>query len=234
MQKLKLSRKMLNIDILDFHAHILPRADHGSSSTDVTLFQLQSASLHGITRIVATPHFYPHAENVESFIARRNASYERLKSALSDNLPEVHLGAEVLICDNIEQMPMLDELCISGTKALLLELPFNDFFESYVYSVKDLTRKGYTVILAHADRYAPDSINKLLDAGAFVQLNADAISSIFLHKHIKKWIDDKKVYAIGSDIHGRDKKAYKRFSRAIKRLGENSAEIKSKSDTLWV
>ena len=224
---------MTNIDIIDFHTHIIPRADHGSSSSDVTRTQLKYARACGITRIVATPHFYPHVENVETFLKRRNACFERLEDINPENLPVVIPGAEVLICDNIEEMPGLDELCIFGTKVILLELPFTDFSNNYVYSVKALINKGYTVVLAHADRYDYRNIDRLISIGAYVQLNADALSGLFVPKHIRRWISDKQVFALGSDIHGCDKKAYKDFKRAINKLGDGIIPIKEYSDTVW-
>ena len=221
------------MDFVDFHAHIIPHADHGSTSTDVSIMQLQLALKHGIKRIVATPHFYPHMESAEAFLNRRNACYKRLVERYTYDAPEVILGAEVLICDNIEQMPGLDTLCIEGTKAILLELPFTDFSDNYVYSVKELINQGYTVILAHADRYDPDNIDRLLSVGAHIQLNADALSKLFVPKRIKKWLSGGNVYAIGSDIHGVDKRAYTRFNRAISKLADSASSIKEHSDAIW-
>lgn len=222
------------MDLIDFHAHIIPRADHGSSSTDVSLAQLRYASKHGIDRVVATPHFYPQTENVESFLQRRNACVKRLYERIgSDLLPVIILGAEILICDNIEEMPLLNELCISDTNILLIELPFSDFSNSYICSVKELINKGYTVVLAHADRYNPRDIDKLITVGAYVQLNADSLCRFFIPKHIKAWISKECVFALGSDIHGPDNKAYKRFRRAIKKLGDTITPIKKHSDTIY-
>ena len=221
------------MDFVDFHAHILPHVDHGSFSSETTIAQLEFAVNAGVKRIIATPHFYPHEENPEHFIERRNAYYKRLLERIPDNSPQIKLGAEVLICDNIEEMPMLDELCIAGTKVLLLELPFTDFSDSYIQSVRSLVKQGYTVVLAHADRYDPKSIDRLLGVGAFIQLNANALSGLFIPKHVKSWLDSNKVYAIGSDIHGTDKKAYVRFSKAIKRLKKRANLVKEHSDNIW-
>ena len=208
--------------LIDFHAHVIPWADHGSSSLETSLFQLSSAHNAGIDTVVATPHFYPQYENAERFIARRNDCYNHLKEQLTDSHAKVRLGAEVLICDNIESMPGLDTLCIEGTNVLLLELPFTDFSDSFVYSVKSLIKQGYTVVLAHADRYDSDNIDRLVYAGAKIQLNADSLSKLFVQGHLKEWIENDRVIAIGSDIHGSDEKAYKRFNKAIKRLGEKA------------
>jgi protein-tyrosine phosphatase len=155
-----------------------------------------------------------------------------LKEDLNGDFPEVRLGAEVLICDNIESMPGLETLCIQGTRVLLLELPFTDFSDSYVYSVKMLLKQGYKVILAHADRYDPDNIDRLISAGAMVQLNADSLSRLLVQPHVRRWIEKRKVVALGSDIHGPDNKAYKRFERAVKKLGAHAAYVFESSNEL--
>ena len=220
------------MDFVDFHAHILPYADHGSSSIEVSLSQLSLAREHGIKRIVLTPHYYPHRENPDSFIARREKCYNKLLRSISDDYPDVRLGSEVLMCDNIEEIPNLDDLCIRGTRILLLELPFTDFSPSYVDSVRSLISMGYDVVLAHADRYDPENIDSLISVGAKIQLNADSLSSLLLKKHIKRWLSDRRVYAIGSDIHGADKAAYKRFTKALSKI-ENTEVIEKYSDMIW-
>ena len=65
--------KNKDIDIIDFHSHILPGADHGSSSVETSLAQLNSAKNAGVTRLIATPHFYPHRHTLEKFLARNNS-----------------------------------------------------------------------------------------------------------------------------------------------------------------
>ncbi len=204
--------------LIDFHAHILPGADHGSSSVSTTLAQLASASSHGIRRIVATPHFYPNLHNVESFIEKRDESLRLLSSAVSDDSPEIICAAEVLICNGIERLPGLEELFISGTRALLLELPFSDFQPEYCDSVDRLTGSGVDVVLAHADRYATSSIEQLLECGALIQLNADSLATVFKRKVLYDWMERGKVVAIGSDIHGADKRSYATFVRAFEKL----------------
>ena len=219
--------------MIDFHSHILPGLDHGSSSVETSLEQLRLASTHGVDKVVATSHFYPHRENVDRFVARRKHSVDKLTKCLTPDLPEIKIGAEVLICDNIEDIPMLDELCISGTRILLLELPFTDFSRGYLDSVSTLIAKGYTVVLAHADRYNPANIEQLLDVGAMIQLNADSLDRVFVKRHIRDWIKRGKVCARGSDIHGPDQRAYKRFTAAYKRLGDQTDIISAASDKMW-
>ena len=54
--------------IIDFHAHILPGADHGSSGLEESLNQLALIRAAGVDTVVATPHFYPHRHTPEEFL----------------------------------------------------------------------------------------------------------------------------------------------------------------------
>ncbi len=226
------------MDVVDFHAHILPECDHGSSSVETSLAQLEYAITHGVRRIAATSHYYPHREDVKSFTERRALCYNALADAMKQrgaDLPEIKLGAEVLICDNIDELPDLSELCLEGTRALLLELPFTDFSSSYVKTVKYLIHDGYDVILAHADRYKKENIEQLIAVGAKIQLNAKSICKLFGNRHLFDWIRRGIVVAVGSDIHGADEGAYKTFERALKKIGAAGvADIKRKSDDIFM
>ena len=213
------------MNIVDFHSHILPRADHGSSSVEDSLCQIQFARQSGVTDILATPHFYPANQSVPRFLEKRLNAYDLLSQALDGDTPRIHLGAEVLICDSLENLPELERLCIEGTNVLLLELPFNDFSISYKSTVKSLIKRGINVVLAHADRYDPRSIELLIDAGAKIQLNTDSFAGLIKPRHLYDWIERGLVVALGSDIHGRDKKAYRFFLKAVKKIGENNAKI---------
>lgn len=220
------------MDIVDFHAHIIPGADHGSSSVEVSVNQLSLAQQSGVTRIVATPHFYPARDSVESFLQRRNRHFAEL--ARENNTEcKVRLGAEVLICDNLESMPGLEKLCISGTNTFLLELPFTDFEKQYIFTVKTLIARGFNVVLAHADRYEPENIEKLVSLGAKIQLNASSLVGLFKPKRLYNWMERELVVALGSDIHGADKKYYKNFVTAKNKIGEHLLHIKKRSDEIW-
>lgn len=204
--------------LLDFHAHVLPGLDHGSDSVETSLSQLKLAKAAGIKQVIATSHFYPEKHNAEEFVRLRRESYLRLAEHLNEDLPKVKLGAEVLMCAGIESMPSLSELFIEGTKILLLELPFADFSPSYADSVYNLTRSGVEVVLAHAERYNEENIDLLIENGARLQLNANVLCGVFIPKHVKRWLKEGRVVALGSDIHMNSKHAYIRLTKAARRI----------------
>ena len=217
---------------VDFHAHILPKADHGSSSVETSTFQLNAAREAGVYRIIATPHFYPHRHLMEDFLKRRDHAYENLKPHIPEGM-QVKLGAEVLICEGIQNIPGIERLFVEGTRTLLLELPFHRYEAYFDTAVKELIEQDIDVIIAHADRYDEKVVEKMLKAGARLQLNASSLDRFFKRRALFDWVDNGDVIAIGSDIHGKDNDAYKHFSRAISKVKTKAEYIKAESDKIF-
>ena len=221
-------------DIVDFHSHILPGVDHGSDNLDCTLYQIKLAKSYSVKRIVATPHFYPSVHTLSNFLNLRDRAIQTLKQVADDTLPEIKVGAEVLLCEGLERFPNLDKLCFQNTKYIMLELPFMAFSEEYAISAGAIADMGYNVILAHADRYSKETVEIMLDYGVTsLQINVDSLVTMFRKKHILKWIEDGRVSMIGSDIHGTSKKYYKRFCQAQNKFSELFLPIKKASDKIW-
>lgn len=209
---------MEDVTFIDFHSHILPGADHGSDSVKTSAVQLSMAKAAGLEKIVATPHFYPNLHTVKDFLVRRNRAYQNLNMLAESKNIEVILSAEVLLCEGIEELPDIDKLAVRGTNVLLIELPFSRVTNVMFDSVEALIKKGFNVVIAHADRYKPADIERVISLGAKIQLNADALSGLLIRKHLKKWLTSGIVVALGSDIHGVNKKYYKRFVKAANRI----------------
>ena len=223
----------INFNLVDFHAHILPGADHGSKNQADSIHQLAYAGAVGVKRIIATPHFYPHYHIAERFLLRREKAYKSLCEVLEDNSPQIRLGAEVLLCENLNKLPELSELCIYGTKTMLLELPFSDISDAHVATVSEIISQGYNIVLAHADKYNPKDIEKFIPIGVKLQLNADAFLTLFKRTTLYEWLEKDLVVAFGSDIHRRDKGAYKRFAKAITKLNGSLDTVYLESDKIW-
>ena len=188
---------------LDYHAHILPGCDHGSDGLATSLKQVEMAASAGVKTICATPHFYPHKESVESFLRRRKKTAGLLLRELPENAPLIQLGAEVLICDGMESMgDGLSRLCREGTNELLLEMPFYSWTESLWNTLYLLCeRRDIQIILAHADRYPKENIERLICDGIPLQLNAVCLEKPFHRSRYLNWIENGYVKYLGSDIH---------------------------------
>lgn len=222
--------------VTDFHSHILPATDHGCDGIAECILQLQLMSEHGTEIAVATPHFYPHIHRVDKLVESIDSAISEIRGA-NIKLPlGIAIGAEVLLCDGLDQMEGLERLCIRGTKTLLLEMPPSPIGEATCDTVENIISNGYTVVLAHIDRYLksdPRGVEELLSLGAYAQINSSSFLSHSTRNKLYRYIEDgDTVCAIGSDLHGCNKKLYKGFLKAQKILGNEFEKIMSRSDKL--
>lgn len=219
--------------VVDFHTHILPGMDHGSSDLDAATAQWRMLTERGTPFVVATPHFYAQDEpSVDDFLARRDAAAEALRVCTSGG-GRLALGAEVLLVRGLENMQGLDRLCIKGTNVILLEMPYG-FEAADVETVERIAARGLLPLIAHIDRYYPEELALLFDSGcACYQVNAAGFLGLDRRAaFFRRMARDGAIAAIGSDLHGTDPRALRVFSRALVRLGTATNAISAQSRTL--
>ena len=221
--------------VVDFHSHILPCCDHGSTSVEMSVSQVRSALNAGIDLIVATPHYYNNNDTIDDFLLRRKNCYQALVDALKTQGIEatIVLGAEVnLQTELLEKNERLKELCISGTRYMLIEPPMFSEWTDWVYnSIRKLRDFGIEPIIAHIDRYNEKHLKRLFENDYVYQINVSALTTFSGRRKINRFIKNNCVHVIGSDIHlnGPEYKhfydAKKRFFGLFEFCGANAAEI---------
>lgn len=214
--------------MIDFHSHILPKMDDGSKSVEESCELLQRLSLQGVTKVIATPHFYADNESVSEFLARRKVSYEALSSKITKDMPQILLGAEVKYYQGISRLENLKDLRIEGSDLLLLEMPMCEWTEYTLRDVFDITDGDLTVVLAHIDRYMPFQSSKLwerlVQSNLLMQVNADFFNNFLTRRRALKMLKNQTVQLIGSDCHNlttRSPRIGEAFAIIQKRFGED-------------
>lgn len=217
---------------IDFHAHILPGVDHGCDNISMASMQLKMALGEGLDRIVATPHYYPHLETIESFLKRREEGYKELIDHREERSIKIELGAEVLLFPGLERLQRLEELCIRDTNCLLVELPV-DYLELELFRTLKALKEDrcLNVVIAHVDRYTSETVNQLKNLNLNMQINAKSVCSLLKYKSLKHLIKSENMVALGSDMHGLNK-AYKDYTKAFKHLGEMAQVIMTRTEKL--
>lgn len=109
---------------IDFHSHVLPNMDDGSDSFETSLSLLRRLTEQGISTVCATSHYYRKREPTARYLDRRAAALEALMEHWKPDLPKLLLGAEVAFFPGIGEEETLSQLCLPGTRTLLLEMPF--------------------------------------------------------------------------------------------------------------
>lgn len=202
------------IEHTDFHCHILPGIDDGAKNIETALFLLENAKKAGITKICATPHFYPHMTNTEPFLEARAKAFEKVLPKAEQLGVELACGAEILVYPGIDHMDGLEKLTTEGV--FLLELPLSASLITYDHldTAARIAKLG-KVVLAHPHRYPSEVVEGLIECGALLQLNVSDVCTARGKEKAARWFASDLVYALGSDAHSKSG-VYKQFEKAIR------------------
>ena len=193
--------------LVDFHTHILPGVDDGSSSLECSRQMLFMLKRQGVSHAVLTPHFYASYDVPERFFQRRQAAYERLTEAMSPDFPQVLLGAEVHFFEGISDCDVLDRLAIGDTGHILIEMPGVPWTERMMRELTELkSRHGLTPIIAHVDRYMsplrshgiPEMLSQV---PALVQVNTNAFLRTSTRRMVLRLLKEGTAHLLGTDCH---------------------------------
>ena len=213
-----------NLVWTDFHSHCLPDLDDGAADVKTAVEMLRASEEQGVTRVVATPHFYIGEHSAVAFFRERQRAYEQIKPYLTDEMPEVLLGAEVLIREGISRYDV-SGFCLQGTNILLVELPFMAPPYWVMEELEGLAHgQGLTLMLAHLDRYlswySRDQLEALLDLpGVIVQVNADSVADKQGFRYVSKHLPLADRMVLGSDMHNLNHRA-PRIGQAVKAMSK--------------
>ena len=191
--------------MVDMHSHFLPAIDDGAKNIEEACAMLEFAKANGTGKIAATPHIRPYSEeDIDKALEERNNAYEALKSTGHGEFPEIMLGFEVYMGAEITQHKNFADMCIEGTKLMLLEMPFGVWDNFAIERVLLVRDSGITPILAHIERYIGFGENKkraLSLDGVVYQLTADAFLHFGTRRFAEALIKSGRSVVVGSDMH---------------------------------
>ncbi len=191
--------------LTEYHCHILPGMDDGSDSVDTSLKMVEMLKTQGVRRLIATPHFYAHREkSVEDYLQKREKAFASIKDSVM--IQDVHLGAEVAIEHGISELPGIEKLAITGTRIILLELPYRPYEKWMSEEIYNISAEyQLKVMLAHVHRCLPyynkEEIDAILMSKSILQINNEALVSWKEKKLVKKIMSEHTHFAFGSDAH---------------------------------
>ena len=200
--------------MIDIHTHILPGVDDGSKNLNMSLEMVRISHEQGVDTIVVTPHCMPGTYgNIanESLEKKWHKLYEAVKES---KLP-VHMrkGMEVLISE--KSMKLIREKrvwTINGSDYLLVEFAFDEDPLWCTEKLKEITRLGYTPVIAHPERYYfvqsyPQIVYDWYLEGYGIQVNKESILSLHGKKEketVTRLLRHSVVSCVASDTHRPD------------------------------
>ncbi len=218
----------------DIHSHILPHIDDGAKNLDESVKLLEMLKEQGVTAVIATPHFYPEEDSLESFLENKAEKFKDLKQHIAGkDLPEIYLGCEMPYFKGIGNAYNLEKLCLNNSNFLLLELDLDSIhkklFEDLQYLISE---RGITPIMAHLERYFKEkNYRKLLkflkENKIPAQVNAASFTSAPHRKALKKLIKSDIAFVVASDAHSSEKRPPKldsAFAYITEAFGEEYKE----------
>lgn len=197
------------VELIDFHSHILPRIDDGSDSVETSIAMLRMEAEQGITHVVATPHFYPHRDQPEQFLARRNRAEEALRREMAkySDLPQLIMGAEVYFFPGMSHSDALPLLTLGEKECIMIEMPQSVWTEAMYRELSQVhDHLDLTPVIAHVDRYLstlrnPWLMKRLEAMPVVVQANASFLLSRRTAGQALRMIKRRQIHLLGSDCH---------------------------------
>lgn len=232
--------------VTDMHSHILPRMDDGSRSVEESIAMLRMEAEQGITKIVATPHFYPNQDSPEQFLRRREESVKILQESMAgfSEMPALKMGAEVQFFSGMSHSDLLSALTIDKCNGILIEMPHGPWTTGMLQELEKIhVRLGLVPIIAHIDRYIrpfktygiPERLREL---PVMVQANASFFLSGKTSRLAFRLLKEDKIHVLGSDCHRletRPPRLGEAVSRIEKRMGPDIIRrIQAHERELWV
>lgn len=195
----------------DLHTHILYDIDDGPKDLEESLTLVKAAMDDGIDRIVATPHFYASRHGLEERVHHLRQRMEQLNISLNENDISVTVlpGFEVRYFEGISRSDSISELTLNNSNIILLELGSIALTDHVINDILELGYNGYTVLLAHIERYAKmpgfKRIKELIkNKRVLAQVNASSFLGGPFFRPACRLLKEGLVSVLSSDMHSVD------------------------------
>lgn len=200
------------MSIIDFHSHILPGIDDGARNLDSSMSMLEQVRRQKVDYMAATPHFYASQDRIDTFLKRREKSWDAFCSAVRETedqeQPHILLGSEVAFFDGISRAEEISELTIGNTDLLLVEMPFVPWTDRNIDEISYLIKeRNLRILIAHLERFIwmpgnKKAVEKLLELPVYVQINAESLTEWRHRRALLKMFLKGTAHVLGSDCHG--------------------------------
>jgi protein-tyrosine phosphatase len=193
----------------DIHSHLLPSIDDGARNMEDTLSLVRSLVEMGYKRLITTPHVMSdvYQNNEVNILAQLALVRDALKKASID--VEISAAAEYFLDEDFLVLLGRERLLTLFDNHVLVEMPFVSPLAGAFEHFFQIARRGYTVVLAHPERYTYYHQNykiyhEIKENGIKLQLNLLSLTGYYGESSKKiavKLLKDKLIDFIGTDTH---------------------------------
>ena len=198
---------------IDIHHHLIYGLDDGAQTFEDTKAMLQVAKNNGVKVIAATPHVLPGIEKFDiNGYRKRMALIKKWNDEANTGIC-LSSGSEVFYTASTERLLMEGQVpTLNGTRNILVEFNPNESFNKIREAVRRLGNAGYTVVIAHVERYdafrRTKNIKDLKEQlSAIIQINTHTIirpRNLLQRSWIKKVLKHNLCDVVATDAHNAD------------------------------
>lgn len=216
------------VNFVDIHNHILPGIDDGAQNLEESMALIRGFGELGIAHFVATPHILPPLyPNTPETIGKAHSLLMDLLMDQQMTHVAIEPAAEHMIDDTFEDRLEKGAIMPLRKKFLLVEMSYLQPPLNFEEAILQISRKGYTPILAHPERYGflhhrPATYRKYAEQGVLLQLNLLSLGAYYgseVQKMALTLLEDGLIDFVASDAHNvRHLEALKTISLREKEL----------------
>lgn len=219
----------------DIHAHFVYGVDDGAQTKEKMEAMLDMAHENGVTSLYATPHITPGVYPFDEALFAQHFEEAQAYCRQKGYPITLHAGAEIMYtpmirrCAEEKMLPLLGD-----TEHILMEFVPDVSYREIEEAVSLMERSGYSVILAHIERYdclyhKKNAYRLREEHDVRFQVNCGTVidrRGFLRDRCITKWFRDGLISYVASDAHGctrrpcRMKQAYEVLCQ---RVGEECA-----------
>lgn len=197
------------IGMIDLHSHHLPAFDDGPKTLDDAVAQVVKLGSAGYRMLVTTPHIIEgHFEYGRDEILR---AIDDLQAAAGPAAPEIRLGAEHRFDERFLGLLERKEVITLGDhgSTILLEFAWPKLPPSILDVLYRVQLKGYTVLMAHPERYTHDAgdldrLAEWVERGGLLQLELGSLVGAYgesCKAFARKFLAEGLVQVVAGDVH---------------------------------
>lgn len=198
------------MEIIDIHSHVLPKIDDGPTDWDTCLEMLRRSAECGVSKIIATPHYYPWEQRciIREIEALCHKAEKKLRSKYGISM-DIYPGNEVYYSvDVINHLKKGEILTLAGSRYVLVEFEPKVSYQVMCRAVSDFQNSGYIPVFAHVERYRClhnwQKMQELRQKGVLFQMNTSAFRRGIFHsdsRWARRCLRNGDIDFLASDMH---------------------------------
>jgi len=192
--------------VVEVHNHVLPGLDDGARNMQEALQMLFFWVEMGYQKVIATPHhssYFPTSdEEIEDKLSQL-----RYQAQEQEMPVQITAAAEYLLESDL--LDKSKKIRFFGPKRyILIEFGFSFLPIGWEAALYELQREGYTIVIAHPERYpyaTQDVLRGWYERGLLMQVNLLSLSGYYGKAEMQKaeyLLEKGWVHFVGSDMHG--------------------------------